>query len=106
MGKGSGSDRTARVRQWSVESPLRRKKNSASTWRVTMAPRQLRLEPIEVDMGADKGVKRVHAESTEESSTQVQFSARATAWGTAWPCPAHCWPGLITVQSFGSWKGK
>eukprot|EP00962_Isochrysis_galbana_P042298 scaffold15759_cov112-Isochrysis_galbana.AAC.7 len=55
-----------------------------------MAPRQLRLEPIEVDMGADKGLKRVHVESTEESSTQVQFSARANAWGTAWPCPAPC----------------
>eukprot|EP00962_Isochrysis_galbana_P008780 scaffold2448_cov119-Isochrysis_galbana.AAC.8 len=50
-----------------------------------MAPRQLRLEPIEVDMGADKGLKRVRVESTEESSTQVQFSARANAWGTAWP---------------------
>eukprot|EP00962_Isochrysis_galbana_P025157 scaffold7730_cov110-Isochrysis_galbana.AAC.11 len=61
-----------------------------------MAPRQLRLEPIEVDMGADKGLKRVRVESTEENSTQVQLSARATAWGTAWPCPAPCamlaWP--------------
>eukprot|EP00962_Isochrysis_galbana_P027947 scaffold8795_cov116-Isochrysis_galbana.AAC.2 len=60
-----------------------------------MAPRQLRLEPIEVDMTADKGVKRVRVDSTEESSTQVQLPARATAWGTAWPCPAHAllaWP--------------
>eukprot|EP00962_Isochrysis_galbana_P002182 scaffold567_cov127-Isochrysis_galbana.AAC.5 len=71
-----------------------------------MAPRQLRLEPIEVDMGADKGLKRVRVESTDESSTQVQFSARATALGTAWPCPAPCWLGLTTVQSFGSWQGK
>eukprot|EP00962_Isochrysis_galbana_P038690 scaffold13752_cov122-Isochrysis_galbana.AAC.2 len=46
-----------------------------------MAPRQLRLEPIEVDMTADKGVKRVRVDSTEESSTQVQLPARATAWG-------------------------
>eukprot|EP00962_Isochrysis_galbana_P042700 scaffold16045_cov110-Isochrysis_galbana.AAC.10 len=37
-----------------------------------MAPRQLRLEPIEVDPTADKGVKRVRADSTEECSTQVQ----------------------------------
>eukprot|EP00962_Isochrysis_galbana_P056419 scaffold28378_cov112-Isochrysis_galbana.AAC.1 len=67
-----------------------------------MAPRQLRLEPIEVDMGADKGL----VESTEESSTQVQFFARATALGTPWPCPAPCWLGLTTLQSFGSWQGK
>jgi len=37
-----------------------------------MAPRQLRLEPIEVDSTADKGAKRVRVDSTEESSTQVQ----------------------------------
>mmetsp|Transcript_29908 Transcript_29908/g.95272 ORF Transcript_29908/g.95272 Transcript_29908/m.95272 type:complete len:141 (-) Transcript_29908:674-1096(-) len=37
-----------------------------------MAPRQLRLEPIEADMGADKGLKRVRVESTEESSTQME----------------------------------
>eukprot|EP00962_Isochrysis_galbana_P001078 scaffold276_cov116-Isochrysis_galbana.AAC.14 len=35
-----------------------------------MAPRQLRLEPIEVDSAADKGAKRVRVDSTEESSTQ------------------------------------
>eukprot|EP00962_Isochrysis_galbana_P024243 scaffold7419_cov137-Isochrysis_galbana.AAC.1 len=35
---------------------LASKKNSASAWRVTMmAPRQLQLEPIEVDSAADKG---------------------------------------------------
>jgi len=50
-----------------------------------MAPRQLRLEPVEVDMGADKGVKRVRVDSTEESSTQVQLRARATAWGPRLP---------------------
>jgi|EP00962_Isochrysis_galbana_P004432 hypothetical protein len=37
-----------------------------------MAPRQLRLEPIEADSTADKGAKRVRVDSTEESSTQVQ----------------------------------
>jgi len=36
-----------------------------------MAPRQLRLEPIEVDMAADKGSKRVRPDSTNEGSTQV-----------------------------------
>eukprot|EP00962_Isochrysis_galbana_P047665 scaffold19591_cov141-Isochrysis_galbana.AAC.4 len=35
-----------------------------------MAPRQLRLEPTEVDSAADKGAKRVRVDSTEESSTQ------------------------------------
>mmetsp|Transcript_25692 Transcript_25692/g.82990 ORF Transcript_25692/g.82990 Transcript_25692/m.82990 type:complete len:102 (-) Transcript_25692:1281-1586(-) len=47
------------------------KQNSASAWRVTMAPRQLRLEPIEADSTADKGAKRVRVDSTEESSTQM-----------------------------------
>eukprot|EP00962_Isochrysis_galbana_P034762 scaffold11824_cov125-Isochrysis_galbana.AAC.5 len=44
-----------------------------------MAPRQLRLEPVEVDMGADKGVKRVRVDSTEESSKNpcVVFSRGA-----------------------------
>jgi len=41
-------------------------KNSASAWRGTMAPRQLRLEPIEADSTADKGAKRVRVDSTEE----------------------------------------
>eukprot|EP00962_Isochrysis_galbana_P021597 scaffold6371_cov110-Isochrysis_galbana.AAC.7 len=36
-----------------------------------MAPRQLRLEPIEADSTADKGAKRVRVDSTEDSSTQV-----------------------------------
>eukprot|EP00962_Isochrysis_galbana_P036255 scaffold12489_cov145-Isochrysis_galbana.AAC.8 len=47
-----------------------------------MAPRQLRLEPIEADSTADKGAKRVRVDSTEESSTQVhryKNPARATA---------------------------
>jgi len=48
-----------------------RKKKSACAWRVTMAPRQLRLEPTEVDSAADKGAKRVRVDSTDESSSQV-----------------------------------
>eukprot|EP00962_Isochrysis_galbana_P061032 scaffold36187_cov135-Isochrysis_galbana.AAC.3 len=35
-----------------------------------MAPRQLRLEHVEVDSTADKGAKRVRVDSTEEGSTQ------------------------------------
>eukprot|EP00962_Isochrysis_galbana_P021254 scaffold6281_cov149-Isochrysis_galbana.AAC.2 len=62
-----------------------------------MAPRQLRLEPVEVDTGADKGVKRVRVDSTEESSTQVQLRARAIAWGPSWLRSAHCWLGLTTL---------
>eukprot|EP00962_Isochrysis_galbana_P005164 scaffold1411_cov125-Isochrysis_galbana.AAC.10 len=57
-----------------------------------MAPRQLRLEPVEVDSTADKGAKRVRVDSTEESSTQVQNSARATACCSPRLCTAHCWP--------------
>eukprot|EP00962_Isochrysis_galbana_P048187 scaffold19989_cov112-Isochrysis_galbana.AAC.5 len=82
------------------------KQNSASAWRVTMAPRQLRLEPVEVDTAADKGAKRVRVESTDESSTQVQLRPRAIAWGTSWLCPAHCWLCLTTGQSSGSRHGK
>eukprot|EP00962_Isochrysis_galbana_P036549 scaffold12654_cov113-Isochrysis_galbana.AAC.1 len=44
---------------------LRGKKKIRDAWRVTMAPRQLRLEPIEVDTTADKGSKRVRVDSTE-----------------------------------------
>eukprot|EP00962_Isochrysis_galbana_P058858 scaffold32199_cov108-Isochrysis_galbana.AAC.1 len=42
------------------------KHNSACAWRGTMAPRQLKLEPVEVDSTADKGAKRVRVDSTEE----------------------------------------
>jgi len=56
-----------------------------------MAPRQLRLEPIEVDSAADKGAKRVRVDSTKESSTQVQLFARGIAWCSPWLCTAHCW---------------
>eukprot|EP00962_Isochrysis_galbana_P048837 scaffold20478_cov149-Isochrysis_galbana.AAC.2 len=47
------------------------KQNSAGAWRVTMAPRQLRLEPIEVNPTADKVAKRVRVDSNDESSSQV-----------------------------------
>eukprot|EP00962_Isochrysis_galbana_P019136 scaffold5571_cov142-Isochrysis_galbana.AAC.9 len=51
-----------------------------------MAPRQLRLEPSEVDLTADKGVKRVRADSTEECSTQARdVSAARTPLGAAAP---------------------
>eukprot|EP00962_Isochrysis_galbana_P012166 scaffold3431_cov128-Isochrysis_galbana.AAC.6 len=46
------------------------KQNSASAWRVAMAPRQLLLELEEVDTAAAKGPKRVRADSTNEGSTQ------------------------------------
>jgi len=49
-----------------------------------MAPRQLRLELEEVDTAAEKGPKRVRADSTNEGSTQVRLHARATAWGITW----------------------
>eukprot|EP00962_Isochrysis_galbana_P039885 scaffold14374_cov208-Isochrysis_galbana.AAC.3 len=44
--------------------------NSASAWRVAMAPRQLLLELEEVDSASVKGPKRVRADSTNEGSTQ------------------------------------
>eukprot|EP00962_Isochrysis_galbana_P057387 scaffold29738_cov129-Isochrysis_galbana.AAC.7 len=52
----------------------RRHENSACAWRVTMAPRQLRLEtrePTEVNPTADKAAKRVRVDSNDESSSQV-----------------------------------
>eukprot|EP00962_Isochrysis_galbana_P061825 scaffold45823_cov281-Isochrysis_galbana.AAC.1 len=42
-----------------------------------MAPRQLRLEPIEVDTGADKGPKPVRVDSTDESSSQSELRLQA-----------------------------
>eukprot|EP00962_Isochrysis_galbana_P037959 scaffold13372_cov112-Isochrysis_galbana.AAC.1 len=56
-----------RVGALALESHNHFEKLRERAWRVTMAPRQLRLEPIEVDMGVDKGLKRVRVESTEES---------------------------------------
>jgi len=44
-----------------------------------MAPRQLRLEPIEVDMTAEKGPKRVRPDSNEETTTTTQVRLRAQA---------------------------
>eukprot|EP00962_Isochrysis_galbana_P000854 scaffold249_cov132-Isochrysis_galbana.AAC.8 len=38
---------------------------------VTMAPRQLRLEPTEVVSATDKGAMRVRVDSTDENSPQV-----------------------------------
>eukprot|EP00962_Isochrysis_galbana_P047940 scaffold19839_cov124-Isochrysis_galbana.AAC.1 len=57
-----------------------------------MAPRQLRLEPIEVNPTADKAAKRVRVDSNEESSSQVRLRARAIAWSPPWLGTAHCWP--------------
>eukprot|EP00962_Isochrysis_galbana_P026366 scaffold8168_cov93-Isochrysis_galbana.AAC.1 len=54
------------------------KKNSASAWRPTMAPRQLLLELEEVNMAAEKGSKRVRVDRTDESSTQVRLPLQAT----------------------------
>jgi len=59
-----------------------------------MAPRQLRLEPIEVDMTAEKGPKRVRPDSTDESTTQVRLRAQATACTLL--AAGHC---LTTCQS-------
>eukprot|EP00962_Isochrysis_galbana_P013423 scaffold3808_cov112-Isochrysis_galbana.AAC.54 len=56
-----------------------------------MAPRQLRLEPIEVDMSAEQGSKRVRSDINDESSTQVRLRTRVTAYCTSWHCPALCW---------------
>eukprot|EP00962_Isochrysis_galbana_P033689 scaffold11326_cov101-Isochrysis_galbana.AAC.5 len=39
-----------------------------------MAPRQLRLEPTEVNPTADKGAKRVRVDSNDESSSQSSGS--------------------------------
>eukprot|EP00962_Isochrysis_galbana_P018327 scaffold5293_cov114-Isochrysis_galbana.AAC.3 len=59
-----------------------------------MAPRQLRLEPIEVDMTVEKGPKRVRPDSTDESTTQVRLRAQATACTLL--AAGHC---LTTCQS-------
>eukprot|EP00962_Isochrysis_galbana_P027057 scaffold8464_cov116-Isochrysis_galbana.AAC.1 len=63
-------------------SPPARRKTPRARGGVTMAPRQLRLEPTEVVSAADKGAKRVvRVDSTEESSTQPQTSGQPR-WGT------------------------
>eukprot|EP00962_Isochrysis_galbana_P041175 scaffold15035_cov119-Isochrysis_galbana.AAC.6 len=71
-----------------------------------MAPRQLRLEPIEADSTADKGAKRVRVDSTEESTTQVykipparQPDARPGLHRALLPSADH------TCQSSGSRHG-
>eukprot|EP00962_Isochrysis_galbana_P053333 scaffold24759_cov112-Isochrysis_galbana.AAC.2 len=84
------------------------KKNRVA-WRVTMAPRQLRLEPIEVDMTAEKGPKRVRPDSNDESTIQVRLRVQVTVPEalTTWQCLGghthtagrHC---LTTCQSSGS----
>eukprot|EP00962_Isochrysis_galbana_P052765 scaffold24246_cov106-Isochrysis_galbana.AAC.1 len=43
-----------------------RKKTPRARGGVTMAPRQLRLEPTEVNSTADKGAKRVRVDSNDE----------------------------------------
>eukprot|EP00962_Isochrysis_galbana_P060036 scaffold33993_cov122-Isochrysis_galbana.AAC.2 len=68
-----------------------------------MAPRQLRLELNEVDITADKGSKRVPADSTDKSSTQQPrydcARPRDRLWHLlTWPrtaglAPEH-WPEL------------
>eukprot|EP00962_Isochrysis_galbana_P040905 scaffold14897_cov108-Isochrysis_galbana.AAC.2 len=52
------------------DNPIR-KQNSASAWRATMAPRQLRLELNEVDMTADKGSKRVRVDCADKKKKLV-----------------------------------
>eukprot|EP00962_Isochrysis_galbana_P001424 scaffold360_cov128-Isochrysis_galbana.AAC.4 len=66
------------LRNWS--RPYKKTKLRVRAWRVTMAPRQLRLEPTEVNPTADKGAKRVRVDSNDESSSQVRLRARAIAW--------------------------
>eukprot|EP00962_Isochrysis_galbana_P028983 scaffold9217_cov119-Isochrysis_galbana.AAC.3 len=62
-----------------------------------VAPRRLRMEPMEVDSAADKGAKRVRVNSTEVSSTQVQNSARAIASKT--PSGVAAPPVTTTAQA-------
>eukprot|EP00962_Isochrysis_galbana_P034783 scaffold11836_cov119-Isochrysis_galbana.AAC.1 len=71
-----------------------------------MAPRQLRLEPIEADSTADKGAKRVRVDSTEESSTQVQnFRPRDSPMLALACTESTAGPLLTTCQSSGSRLG-
>eukprot|EP00962_Isochrysis_galbana_P014887 scaffold4264_cov116-Isochrysis_galbana.AAC.12 len=71
-----------------------------------MGPRQLLLELEEVEMAAEKGSKRVRADSTNEGSLQVQLHSQATAWGITWQglhIADHC---LTICQSSGSGMGR
>eukprot|EP00962_Isochrysis_galbana_P010663 scaffold2959_cov107-Isochrysis_galbana.AAC.4 len=54
-----------------------------------MAPRQLRLEPIEVDTSSDKGSKRVRPDNSNEHSTQV-LNREPERWPVALPGSALC----------------
>eukprot|EP00962_Isochrysis_galbana_P014428 scaffold4136_cov101-Isochrysis_galbana.AAC.8 len=69
------------------------KKNSAGAWRVTMAPRQLRLEPIELDMAADKGAKRFRVDSTERRA-HLRYNCPPERLPGAPPGPAVRTAGL------------
>eukprot|EP00962_Isochrysis_galbana_P041348 scaffold15163_cov125-Isochrysis_galbana.AAC.5 len=77
-----------------------------------MAPRQLRLETIEVDSTADKVAKRVRVDSNDESSSQssgsrlgmrVQqdpFGSRCTLPDYhSFGCPLHNPPGFLKIQT-------
>eukprot|EP00962_Isochrysis_galbana_P036041 scaffold12388_cov122-Isochrysis_galbana.AAC.11 len=54
-----------------------------------MAARQLILEPTEANTELDSGSERAHPNSADKGSMQVRLRARASAWGTTWPGPAH-----------------
>eukprot|EP00962_Isochrysis_galbana_P008219 scaffold2244_cov91-Isochrysis_galbana.AAC.7 len=57
-----------------------------------MAPRQLLLELEDVNMAAEKGPKRVHVGSADDSSMQVRLPARATACITLLALPSALLP--------------
>eukprot|EP00962_Isochrysis_galbana_P000807 scaffold232_cov140-Isochrysis_galbana.AAC.1 len=71
-----------------------------------MAPRQLLLELEEVEMAAEKGSKRVRADSTNEDSTQVRLHTRATAWGITWQGLHNAGQCLTICQSSGPGMGR
>eukprot|EP00962_Isochrysis_galbana_P011764 scaffold3329_cov120-Isochrysis_galbana.AAC.3 len=54
-----------------------------------MAARQLIPDPTGADTELDPGFERAHPNSAVKGSTQVRLRARARAWGTSWPGPAH-----------------
>eukprot|EP00962_Isochrysis_galbana_P005526 scaffold1496_cov110-Isochrysis_galbana.AAC.19 len=78
-----------------------------------MAPRQLTLPPMEVDMNLEPGSQRARPSNAEKSSMQVRLRACASACGcgTSWPVGLrtgwHCWhfPGPI-ARACRSWQGK
>eukprot|EP00962_Isochrysis_galbana_P043087 scaffold16302_cov136-Isochrysis_galbana.AAC.3 len=61
-----------------------------------MAPRQLTLPPMEVDMNLEPGSQRVRPSNAEKSSMQVRLRACASACGTSWPGLAH-WLALLAL---------